>query len=90
VGEVVEPRRCREKSFCCGGGGGHMWMEEKAPRVNSNRTAELLATGADQVAVACPFCTIMIEDGLKEANQEDRVKVLELSEVLARSLPAPN
>jgi Fe-S oxidoreductase len=42
------------------------------------------------VAVACPFCTIMIEDGLKEANQEDRVKVLELSEVLARSLPAPN
>src|SRR5690349_6394694 len=63
TGGVIELDRNKEHGFCCGGGGGRMWMEEKlGTRVNNNRTDEILASGADVAAVACPFCTIMITD----------------------------
>ena len=69
------------------GGGGRMWMEEKiGTRVNNNRTDEILATGAEIAAVACPFCTIMIEDGLKHRNAEERVQVLDIAQVIAKSM----
>ena len=83
----VEPPRSREHGFCCGAGGGRMWMEEHiGERVNHNRVDELLATGADTIATACPFCTIMVRDGVSDRGAEEKVQVLNVSEVVARSL----
>jgi len=85
--EYVEMARSKEHGFCCGGGGGRMWMEEKiGTRVNNNRTEEILATGAEVAAVACPFCTIMITDGVKAKNMEEKVQVLDVAEVIAKSM----
>ena len=86
-GTFVEPERTREHGFCCGAGGGRMWMEEKiGTRVNQNRTDELIATGADIAAVACPFCTIMITDGVKSRDAEEKLQVLDVAELIAKSL----
>ena len=64
-----------------------MWMEEKTgTRVNHNRVDELIATGASTIATACPFCTIMVRDGVSDRGAEERVQVLNVSEVVARSL----
>ena len=74
--EVVEAPRSGTKGMCCGAGGARMWMEESiGPKVNDVR-AELLETGATRVAVACPFCYIMMDDGVKAAGKDDdEVKV---------------
>src|SRR4051812_7054715 len=88
AGGLVEMNRSKEHGFCCGGGGGRMWMEEKiGTRVNNNRADEILATGVEAVAVACPFCTIMVTDGVKARNMEERVQILDVAEVIAKSLP---
>jgi Fe-S oxidoreductase len=85
--EYVEMSRSKEHGFCCGGGGGRMWMEEKTgTRVNNNRADEIIATGAEVAAVACPFCTIMITDGMKARNMEEKVQILDVAEVIAKSL----
>jgi len=86
---VTELDRHHRKSFCCGGGGGRFFMEEQAPRVNRNRTDEIIATGVATAAVACPFCTIMITDGTKDADVEDKLKVMELSEIVAKVMRKP-
>ena len=87
VVKLVEPARTKSRGLCCGAGGGRMWMEEtQGKRINVERTEELLATGADAVAVACPFCMTMIEDGIKQADSA--VPVLDISEVVASRLPA--
>jgi len=84
---LAEPARNKKHGFCCGAGGARMFMEEEPPRVNENRTDELLATGADAIAVACPFCNIMITDGVKARDADERVTVRDVSELLADSLP---
>jgi Fe-S oxidoreductase len=67
--EVIEMPRNKERSFCCGAGGGRMWMEEKlGTRININRVNEAVAMGVEELAVSCPFCSIMINDGARGSN----------------------
>ena len=75
--EVVEAERQGTKGMCCGAGGGRMWMEEQTGKnINVERSQELLATGATRIATACPFCFVMIDDGVKgEGVEESEVKV---------------
>jgi Fe-S oxidoreductase/nitrate reductase gamma subunit len=79
--DVVEAPRSGTKGMCCGAGGARMWMEESiGSKVNDVRAKELVATGATRVAVACPFCYIMIDDGVKAAGKEDdEVRVADIS-----------
>ncbi len=85
--QLVEMPRNSERSFCCGAGGARMWMEETiGTRINETRTAEAVATGADQIAVGCPFCRVMLSDGLtsQQANGKAReeVEVLDVAQML--------
>ncbi len=87
----VEMERSAERSFCCGAGGARMWMEETiGERINENRTNEAVATGADQIAVGCPFCRVMLSDGLtaEQARGEAReeVEVLDVAQMLLASV----
>jgi Fe-S oxidoreductase len=79
---VAEFNRSGKSSFCCGAGGGRMWMEETlGSRINEERVRELLGLGVDHVFTACPFCLTMLEDGLKSLDRED-VHALDIAEVL--------
>jgi Fe-S oxidoreductase/nitrate reductase gamma subunit len=88
--EVVEAGRNGTKGMCCGAGGARMWMEETTgKKVNDERSQELIATGASRIAVACPFCFIMIDDGAKAAGKEDdEVRVADISMHLLEALEA--
>jgi Fe-S oxidoreductase/nitrate reductase gamma subunit len=84
---ITEMKRNRNKSFCCGGGGGRAWMEEKiGTRVNQTRVNEALETKAEVMAAACPFCITMFEDGIKGVEAEDKLQVEDISEILARAI----
>ena len=85
--EVTELTRNKRHGFCCGAGGGRMFMEEHGERVNDNRADEIIAAEVEAVAVACPFCNIMLTDGMKTRNVEDKVAVLDVAELVAQSLP---
>ena len=80
-------KRQGTKSFCCGAGGGRMWMEENTgKKVNIERSQEAIDTGADEVAVACPFSYIMMDVGVKELGEGDNVKVRDVSLILLDNL----
>jgi len=82
---LFELERIKEKSFCCGAGGGRMWMEENlGTRINENRTKEILKTGANHVCTACPFCLTMLDDAIKA--KAENVQVLDISEILLKVL----
>ena len=83
--EVVEMPRNKDRSFCCGAGGGRMWMEEKlGTRINLNRVDEAIATGATEVAVGCPFCRVMVSDGVTGRGSD--VAVLDVAQALLRTV----
>jgi Fe-S oxidoreductase/nitrate reductase gamma subunit len=85
--DIVEMKKSFENTFCCGAGGGRMWMEEtRGTRINAERTRQVLETGATTVATACPFCMVMLSDGLAAAEGGAGVAALDVSEVLAARL----
>ncbi|NNN18538.1 MAG: 4Fe-4S dicluster domain-containing protein [Acidimicrobiaceae bacterium] len=89
--KTVEMHKHRSKGFCCGAGGSRMWLEENiGKRVNMERTDQALLTGADMVSTACPYCLIMLDDGVKtrqaEGTASDDMKVLDVAQILERSL----
>jgi Fe-S oxidoreductase len=85
--EPVEMKRSRETGFCCGAGGGRMWLEEDiGERVNENRVAEALTLNPKEVAVSCPFCHTMVTDGIK-AHDNEVVKAVDIAVMVERALP---
>ena len=87
-GDLVELDRHGRHGFCCGAGGGRMWMEEEPEkRVNVNRSKEIVDAGVDAVAVGCPFCKTMISDGMKHFDKDEDIEVLDIAQIVARGLP---
>ena len=85
----VEMERSGKTGFCCGAGGGRVFLEERiGKRVNVERTEQALATGASTVAVGCPFCMTMMTDGTKAKGVDEQVKVKDLAELVAERLKA--
>ncbi|MPZ62375.1 MAG: 4Fe-4S dicluster domain-containing protein [Propionibacteriales bacterium] len=87
----AEMPRNQERSFCCGGGGARMWMEERiGQRINVNRTTEAVETGADRIATGCPFCRVMLSDGLTEKQStgeaREEVEVQDVAQLLLASV----
>ena len=82
--ELVEMKRCRTKGLCCGAGGAQMFKEPEPGRqdINLERTEEAINTGASIIAAACPFCMVMLTDGVKNKDKEEEVKVLDLAELI--------
>ena len=94
--DLVEMPRNGTKGMCCGAGGARMWMEENiGKKVNDERSQEAVATGASRIAVACPFCYVMFDDGVKGQGKDEEVKVQDIAEILWEALekepnqPAP-
>ena len=73
IGRPLEMARHGKRTFCCGAGGAHMWMEERGSAINEERAREAAATGAETLAVACPFCTMMLDDGVRQTGSGLRV-----------------
>jgi Fe-S oxidoreductase len=84
IGQPVEMKRSGKQTFCCGAGGAHMWMEERGNAINVERAREAAGTGAETLAVACPFCTVMLDDGVREAGET--MRVADVATLLAESL----
>ncbi len=86
-GELIEMRRSHDKGFCCGAGGGRMWMEEKiGKKVNIERTEEALSLDPDIISTACPFCMTMLSDGVKEKEKQEKVAVKDFAELIHESI----
>jgi Fe-S oxidoreductase len=84
VGTPVEMANHGKRTFCCGAGGAHMWMEERGSAINEERVRQAAATGAGTVAVACPFCTVMLDDGVRTSGSD--LRVADVATLLAESL----
>jgi len=85
--EYREMQRCGHGTFCCGAGGGRMWMEERmGKKMNMERTDEALASASDTLAVGCPFCNIMLSDGVTERHKDDVMKVRDVAQILLQSI----
>jgi len=87
VGKPLEMPRNGKRTFCCGAGGAHMWLEERGRPINEDRVREAAETGAKTLAVACPFCTVMLDDGIRTSGVD--LRVTDIATLLADSIEAP-
>ncbi|HWD69927.1 MAG TPA: (Fe-S)-binding protein [Solirubrobacteraceae bacterium] len=87
VGTALPMARSGKQTFCCGAGGAHMWMEERASPINVERVREAAETGAHTLAVACPFCTVMLDDGVQGTGE--KLRVADVATLLVEALEAP-
>ena len=87
VGKPVEMQRNGKRTFCCGAGGAHMWLEERGSPINEDRVREAAETGAKTLAVACPFCSVMLDDGIRTSGVD--LRVTDIATLLADSIEAP-
>jgi Fe-S oxidoreductase len=76
--------RSGKRTFCCGAGGAHMWMEERGRGINEERVRQASETGAETLAVACPYCTIMLDDGVRTSGHD--LRVADVATLLAESV----
>jgi Fe-S oxidoreductase len=86
IGKPLEMARSGRRTFCCGAGGAHMWMEERGRPINEERVREAAETGARTLAVACPFCTLMLDDGVRQAGRD--LRVIDVATLLEESIEA--
>ena len=86
IGKPLEMARSGKRGFCCGAGGAHMWLEERGNQINQERAREAVETGASTLAVACPFCTVMLDDGVRQNG--DEIRVADVATLLAEALPS--
>lgn len=84
--QMVEMPRSRENGFCCGAGGGRMWLEEPQPKVNHERVNEAAALQVEQVATACPFCATMIADGINETDRQEKMENKDIAIIVAEAM----
>ncbi len=86
--KLVEMERNLKYGFCCGAGGGHLWLEEQkaGQRINEMRTEQALSAQAEFVATACPYCLQMFEDGMQTRGAGESVKVMDIAELVARAM----
>jgi Fe-S oxidoreductase len=84
VGQPVEMEKHGKRTFCCGAGGAHMWMEERGSQINEERVRQATETGASTLAVACPFCTVMLDDGVRSAGAE--IEVVDVATLLVQAV----
>ena len=85
--KTTEMQRCKKGTFCCGAGGGHMWMEEGgSKRINHHRTEQVLETNASVVATACPFCLQMFEEGIRSKDVQEKLQAKDIAELLAERI----
>ena len=84
VGTPVEMEKRGKRTFCCGAGGAHMWMEERGTPINEERVRQAAETGAETLAVACPFCTVMLDDGVRASGKQ--LRVVDVATLLAESV----
>jgi Fe-S oxidoreductase len=83
--EMLEMKRSRQKSLCCGGGGGRMWLDfEDERKLSEVRIEEALATGAEVLVTACPFCLVNLEDAAKTKGAEEKIRILDIAELVAK------
>ena len=86
-GGLKELERHGRESFCCGAGGGRMWMEETiGKRIYLERSEEMVRQNVSNVAVGCPFCMTMIEDGMKEMGKEEEIKIMDIAEIVEKNM----
>ncbi len=84
--QQTEMEHNKVNSFCCGGGGGQMWLETDAEtRINHNRLEDAVKTGADTILTACPYCLTMFEDAIGAKGLQDKIEVLDLIEIALRA-----
>ena len=85
--KLTEMERKLAKSFCCGAGGARMWMEEDiGERINDMRTDQAIATGAEKIAVGCPFCLTMLSDGIKDRKKEETMAAFDIAEIVWKAM----